>query len=240
VERLVSRCIGIILARGGSKRLPGKNLLDLGGKPMLQWTIDAALSSGCFHRVLLSTDDEKIADIGRQCGAEVPFLRNSAADDHAPSSAATLVALSQAETFWEEKYDSVAQMMANCPFRTAADIRAGMRQFLDRGAPSQLSVFRFGWMNPWWAARMRDDAEPEYLFPEARSSRSQDLPALYCPSGALWIASAQSLVESGTFYCPGHVLFPIDWVSAIDIDDEADLQMARVCLALRGGREGSD
>jgi CMP-N-acetylneuraminic acid synthetase len=89
--------IAIILARGGSKRLPRKNILDFHGKPLLAWTVEAALHSGKFDRVLVSTDDREIADIARSFGAEVPFLRKIAAGDHASSSEATLAALQQAE-----------------------------------------------------------------------------------------------------------------------------------------------
>ncbi|MBI4995419.1 MAG: acylneuraminate cytidylyltransferase family protein [Rhodocyclales bacterium] len=230
---MVSRSIAIILARGGSKRLPHKNILDFHGRPMLAWSVEAALQSGLFARVLVSTDDRKTADIAIAHGAEVPFLRNAAADDAASSSAATLVALAQAEDHWQERFDVVAQLMANCPLRTAQDIVAAHAHFMATGAPAQISCFRFGWMNPWWAAKLDDGGRPEYLFPEARLSRSQDLPPLYCPSGALWIARREALQSARSFYAAGHLLHPLDWMSAMDIDDEDDLRMARACVALR-------
>ena len=93
--------IAIILARGGSKRLPRKNIHDFHGKPLLAWSVEAALQSGQFDRVLVSTDDPEIADIARSFGAAVPFLRDSAADDMTPSSEATLAALGQAEQHWD-------------------------------------------------------------------------------------------------------------------------------------------
>lgn len=225
--------IAIILARGGSKRLPRKNVLPLDGRPMLAWSVQAALESGCFERVLVSTDDEAIAAVGREAGAEVPFLRDAAADDQSPSSEATRVALQQAEGHWAERYDVVAQLMANCPLRTGQDIRDAMAAFGENGAPAQISAFRFGWMNPWWAAQLGDDGQPKWLFPEARSARSQDLPPLYCPSGALWLARRDDFMAGGSFYLPGHTLHPMSWVSAMDIDDEADLAMAEVCIAQR-------
>jgi len=228
----VSRRIAIILARSGSKRLPGKNVLDFGGKPMLAWSVEAALAAGCFDRVLVSTDHEGIAAVGRRHGAAVPFLRDGGSGDHASSSEATLIALRQAEEYWKESYQCVAQLMANCPFRNAANILDALAAFEGSGAPAQISVFRFGWMNPWWAMRQQTDGQPEYLFPQARKSRSQDLPPLYCPSGALWIARRDALDSAGTFYAPGHVVFPMNWMSAMDIDDEEDLLMARVCIEL--------
>ncbi len=225
--------IAIILARGGSKRLPRKNILDFHGKPMLAWTIEAALLSNQYERVLVSTDDEEIAQIARSFGAEVPFLRNSAADDLAPSSEATLAALRQAELHWGENYDVVSQLMSNCPLRDATDITASVQNFIDQKVPAQLSCFRFGWMNPWWAARLSGSGVPDYLFPKAKISRSQDLPPLHCPSGALWIARVPALKKSKTFFTPKHILHPLTWVSAMDIDDDADLEMAKACFLIK-------
>lgn len=225
--------IAIIPARGGSKRLPRKNILDFHGKPMLAWTVEAALSSGQFDRVLVSTDDEEIAEVGRAFGAEVPFLRMQAQDDMATSSQATLVALSQAEAYWGTPFDVVTQLMPNCPLRDAEDIRQAIAFFLDNDAHAQISCFRFGWMNPWWAAKLDGKGTPEYLFPEARLSRSQDLPPLYCPSGAIWTARVSMLKTENTFYIPGHVLHPMNWLSAIDIDDAEDLAMAKACYFVR-------
>lgn len=233
------RHIAIILARGGSKRLPRKNILEFHGKPLLAWTVEAALASAQFDRVLVSTDDAEIAEIGRAFGAEAPFLRNSAADDMASSSQATIAALAQAEQYWGERYDVVSQLMANCPLRNANDIRSSIRNFTERAAVTQISCFRFGWMNPWWAAKLDEQGRPEYLFPEVRVARSQDLPPLYCPSGAIWIARVPALKEQKTFYVPGHVLHPINWISAMDIDDAEDLEMAKACYLLKEKGSGN-
>ena len=97
------KAIAIVLARGGSKRLPGKNLLEIKGRPMIAWTVEAALNSNVFSRVLVSTDSESIAKVALRYGAEVPFLRSSASDDYAH-----LVKLPcssyQAEHHWQEDY----------------------------------------------------------------------------------------------------------------------------------------
>ncbi|NDA72499.1 MAG: hypothetical protein EBX69_03485, partial [Betaproteobacteria bacterium] len=92
--------IAIIPARGGSKRLPRKNIMAFNGKPMITWTIEAALKSEMFSKVLVSTDDDEIRQVSIEAGAEVPFLRQVAFDDHATSSEATLAALYQAEQHW--------------------------------------------------------------------------------------------------------------------------------------------
>lgn len=224
--------IAIILARGGSKRLPRKNILDFHGKPMLAWSVEAALNSGAFDRVLVSTDDLEIADIARSFGAEVPFLRNIAAGDNASSSEATLAGLQQAEEYWDEQFDNVSQLMANCPLRDADDIKRAINNFHQTGEASQISCFRFGWMNPWWAAKLSADGTPDYLFPEARLARSQDLPPLYCPSGAIWTARVQDIKTQKTFYTPEHTFFPLSWISAMDIDDAEDMDMAKICYLL--------
>lgn len=230
---MVKKRIAIILARGGSKRLPKKNILDFGGKPLLAWTVIAAIDSGLFEHVVVSTDDEEIAEIGRHFGAQVPFLRKVAADDIAPTSEATFAALLQAEEYWGARFEIVAQLMANCPLRSANDIRIAMDSFEKNSTPSQISSFRFGWMNPWWAVKLKSNGEPEQLFPLEMKMRSQDLPSLYCPTGALWIANRDRFIESRDFYMAGHRFEPMSWISAVDIDDKEDLEMARMCLALR-------
>lgn len=231
--------IAIILARGGSKRLPRKNILDFHGKPLLAWSIEAALHSGQYGHVLVSTDDPEIADIARAFGADVPFLRTSAADDLAPSSEATLATLIQAERHWGEEFAAVSQLMANCPLRDAEDIRSAVHNFIQTGADAQICSFPFGWMNPWWAALLDQRGRPDYLFPEARTARSQDLPALYCPSGAVWIARASVLKSARTFYVPDHIFHPLSWMSAMDIDDAEDLEMAKACFLVKNKLVGT-
>lgn len=226
MDDLVKKRIAVIPARGGSKRIPGKNIIEFCGKPMIAWTIEAALESGCFSRVLVSTDDAEIAQVARTWGAEVPFLRDSHADDHTPVSGATLAALQQAMAHWQESYHTVVQLMANCPLRNADDIREAISAFETKQRSFQISCFRYGWMNPWWAVTLDEKGSPERLFPEAAEQRSQDLPPLYCPTGAIWIARATDFLEAGSFYGKGHQFEPVSWQSAVDIDDYEDLTFA--------------
>jgi CMP-N-acetylneuraminic acid synthetase len=228
----VNKHIAIIPARGGSKRIPNKNITDFGGRPMLAWTVDAALSSGCFDTVLVSTDSEAIAEVAANAGAAVPFLRQVGADDVTPVSQATMAALIQAEAHWATSFDTVTQLMPNCPLRQARHIRDAWSHFTAEGIAFQVSCFKFGWMNPWWAHRLDAQGHPEAMFPDALRQRSQDLPALYCPSGAIWMARRQAFGEAGTFYGPGHRFFPLHWVAAMDIDDAEDLQMAQLARGL--------
>lgn len=203
---------------------------------MIGWTIEAALQSGAFDHVLVSTDDAEIADAARAEGAEVPFLRDAHADDQSPVSNAVITALHQAQRHYATSFDVVAQLMPNCPLRGAGEIHAAWTHFQQGSHRFQISAFEFGWMNPWWAARIAPDGQPDWLFPEGRSARSQDLDRLYCPTGAIWIADAPALIEARSFYGPGHVLCPMPWQAAVDIDDVQDLHMAEALaeIAARG------
>ena len=234
---MVKDQIAIIPARGGSKRLPKKNIMDFQGKPMIAWTVEAALRSNRFERVLVSTDDHEIADVAIEYGAEVPFLRAAATDDHAPVSAATLGALKQAENHWKKRFDLVVQLMPNCPLRNADNIDSALRSyfFYRPEINFQISCFQFGWMNPWWAAQLDSSGKPVRLFPEAIAKRSQDLPDLFCPTGAIWVASADALRDAQTFYGPGHRFEPMPWENGVDIDDEDDLKFAQALVYLKSG-----
>lgn len=225
---LKKKNIAVIPARGGSKRIPKKNIADFCGKPMIAWTIEAAQQAKIFDRILVSTDDSETASIAKDYGVEVPFLREEAKDDVTPVSGATLVALGQVTNILHEEYETVVQLMANCPLRRAEDIIAAYKNFIGVKAEFQLSCFKFGWMNPWWAVHLPDGKHPSAVFPEALKTRSQDLPPLYCPTGAVWIANIDALRHAGTFYGPGHIFYPMDWTSAVDIDDQDDLKMAKV------------
>ena len=218
--------LAVIPARGGSKRLPGKNIAAIGGRPMIEWTIRAALECRLFDRIVVSTDDRAIADIARAAGADVPFLRDDYADDHAPVSLATIDAVDRVQ-HGVPSYDVVVQLMANCPLRKAAHIIDAVAAFDAGGAAFQLSCFKFGFMNPWWAFKRRTDGTADVLFPEAMTRRSQDLDPLFCPSGAIWIARTGDLRAARTFHGNGATFLPLPWQAALDIDDEDDLALAR-------------
>lgn len=225
--------IAIIPARGGSKRIERKNIIKFRGRPMIGWTIDAALNSGIFDSVLVSTDDAEIAEISRREGADVPFLRQGHADDLSPVSEATLTALSASEEHYKKKFHTVMQLMPNCPLRDSQDITSAWEHFRSGNHNFQISAFEFGWMNPWWAASINEDGQPNWIFPNARLSRSQDLKPLYCPTGAIWIANTDALKAHETFYGPGNVFFPMPWDKAIDIDEWKDFNMAKALSKIR-------
>lgn len=224
--------VAIIPARGGSKRIERKNIIDFCGRPMIAWTIEAAKKSEMFERIVVSTDDQEIAAVARRYGASVPFLRKEHSDDMSPVSLVTIGTLRQLREELGAEYDVAVQLMANCPLRNERHIVDALEHFQKLDASSQISCFRFGWMNPWWAATLSEDGRPHRLFPEAAQARSQDLPPLYCPSGAIWVAKVARLMEHETYQTPDCIFWPMPWQSAVDIDDEDDLRMAEVLQSL--------
>jgi|LakMenEpi03Aug12_release.lakeMendotaPanAssembly.Ray.scaffolds.fasta_scaffold02870_25 CMP-N-acetylneuraminic acid synthetase len=230
---MVTNNIAIILARAGSKRLPKKNILNLGGKPLIAWSIEAAVRSKVFTKILVSTDCKLIADISIKYGAEVPFLRNENSDDFSKSSLATYTALNQAEKYWKIKFDVVTQLMANCPLRTERDIRKSTNVFIKKNIPAQISCSKFGWMNPFWAFKLDKKKRAKFLFPNKKNNRSQDLDPLFCPTGALWIAKRDLFCKVKNFYMKGCEYEAINWMSAIDIDNKNDFDMAKILLDYR-------
>ncbi|MDO5978851.1 cytidylyltransferase domain-containing protein [Flavivirga spongiicola] len=218
------KILAIIPARGGSKRIPKKNIIPFKGKPMIAWTIEAAIKSKCFDKVLVSTDDEHIAEVGKKYGADVPFLRDKNSDDFSTVSDVIV----NEKNRLDDHYDIIVMLMANCPIRDEFDIKKSIYKFVDNNRTFQISCFKYGWMNPWWAHKIDSLGKASPVFNKAILSRSQDLNDLYCPTGAIWIAKNQELDKAKTFYGPDFVMEPIDWKKAVDIDDYEDFEFAEV------------
>jgi N-acylneuraminate cytidylyltransferase len=234
----MSICLAVIPARGGSKRVPRKNVRDLCGKPAIAYTIEAARKSGVFSRIVVSTDDDETARIAKQFGAEVPFRREaSLADDYTPVSLVTLDTLKRLDPDGN-KYKYVAQLMANCPLRNAKDIEDSYQQFTATGADVQISVTRYGWLNPWWAMTMDNRKRLNLLFEGKTSVRSQDLPEVYCPTGAIWWAKAAVLRREETFHIAERTGWEMPWQRAVDIDTGDDWRLAEILLRERQKFEG--
>ncbi len=235
MAKMIERAIAIIPARGGSRRIPKKNIRILGDRPLIAYTIAAAIESGVFSQVVVSTDSEEIAGIAREYGADVPFLRDAAiADEFTPVSEATTNALLLLDPAGET-FTSVAQLMANCPLRTSEDVKDSYRMFMDTGSASQISIVRYGWQNPWWAMVRSERQEIEPLFKDKMASRSQDLPELFCPTGAIWWAKAATLRRTKTFHVDGRTGWEIPWRRGIDIDTFDDFAVAEVLLKVPEG-----
>jgi N-acylneuraminate cytidylyltransferase len=232
---MVNKRIAVIPARGGSKRIPKKNVIDFMGKPMISWSIEAALDSGLFDSVLVSTDCQDIADIALKYGADVPFLRSEYADDFSTVSQATRSALKQLKKVNGKNYDTVVQLMANCPIRSSANIISQVKQYEEsEGDFSLLSAFEYGMFNPWWAHYKNKKNKFEKILKNYDDkTRSQDLPELICPSGATWISNIKKLNKTGTFYSQGYKFHKISWLEAVDIDDIDDLQLAKAAYMIK-------
>jgi N-acylneuraminate cytidylyltransferase len=226
------KVIAVIPARGGSKRIPKKNIINFMGKPMINWTIQSAEKSMLFDRIIVSTDCSEIADVVKQCGVEVPFLRNDKSDDNSTVTEATLVAISQAEEYYNEKYDVVVQLMANAPLRDERDIKFHFNKFIESKSAFQISCFKFGWMNPWWAFKINNSGEIDWMLKDGVGKRSQDLEELYCPTGVIWIAKVDELKLAKTFYGPNFSFCEINWKHAVDIDNSEDLEFAQALFTL--------
>ena len=242
---MVDARIAVVPARGGSKRVPGKNLRLLAGRPLLAHVVAAAVGSGLFDRVVVSTDDPRIAETAREHGAEAPFIRSAGlADDVTPVSAATIDALERVDPDGT-RYAEVCQLMPNCPLVQVQDVRSSYEQFAASGAEAQVSVVRYGWQNPWWALTRGSDLRIEPLFPDALRQRSQDLPELFCPTGAVWWGRAAALRRAGTFHLPGRTGWEMPWERGMDVDTEDDLALMELMhrlledRALRSVDEGS-
>jgi CMP-N-acetylneuraminic acid synthetase len=222
----------VITARGGSKGIPRKNLRLVAGKPLLQYTAEAALAAHCLSRVVISTDDDEIAEAGRRCGVEVPFRRPEALSrDDTPSIPVVQHAIrwlaSQGDT-----YDAVFVLQPTCPLRRPADIDGAIELLEQTGADSVISVVEVGERHP---ARMKMlDGQGHLMNPpfvEAyEGQRRQELPPLYLREGSVYLTRTSVLMERNTLQgddCRGWIV-PAD--RACNIDTPFDLFLAEMLL----------
>lgn len=224
--------IAVIPARGGSKRIPKKNIVTFNGKALIAWTIELALASQCFSQVYVSTDCEEVAAVARRCGAKVPFLRNAHADDQSNVSLATAWFVEQLQSRGMLASPSVVQLMANCPIRTIQTLERFLTFCLDTetSAPTTvISVVEPRYGSPYWAIQKTPQGQGGFVFPDYAKQRSQDLPACFYPTGSLWFAPTATLIMQRSFYAEGYRVFPIPWLEAIDIDTPEELEVA-ACL----------
>jgi N-acylneuraminate cytidylyltransferase len=222
------RVLGVITARGGSKRVPGKNLRRAGGRPLLAWTVDAARQSRYIDRLVLSTDDEAIASAGRELGCEVPFLRPPAlAADHTPGVEPVLHALAEIPGF-----DVVVLLQPTSPLRVGEDIDACIERATRAGADACVSVTP-GEGKPEWTFCL--DAEGR-MAPMPKEMRQGWTP--YFLNGAVYAARSRWLAEQRTFVAAGTVAYPMPPERSLDIDTEDDLEKMNRMLAGAGARDG--
>lgn len=230
------RIAAVIPARGGSKGIPHKNLAALGGRPLIAWTIAAAKSARGLDRVIVSTDDERIARVAVEYGAEVPFLRPAEfSGDNAPALDVIAHALKNLNTHDGEPYDAVAYLQPTSPFRTAAQLTEAIDLFAGERPDTLVSVTAVP-HNMVPSALMHPVGPPGLLMlqtPVGQKLRRQEKEKLFARNGpAILIVSALDAVMHNRLY-GDHVLgFEMDRLSSLDIDDPADLKFARHLLPL--------
>lgn len=221
--------LGLIPARGGSKGIPRKNVRVIAGKPLIAWTIDAARRSALLDAVVVSTEDEEIAETARSWGAQVPFMRPShlSADD-TPGIDPVFHAIDMLPY-----YDAVLLLQPTSPLRTADDIDGLLTQAIETGAPSVVSVCEPE-DHPYWMYRLGTDGRLERLIDAPPVARRQDLPAVYALNGAMYFARVDWLREHRRFVGEGTLGYPMPGDRSSDIDGPMDWRIAEWLLSDRG------
>lgn len=218
-----NQVLALIPARGGSKGLPRKNVLIAGGKPLLAWTVDEAISAECVDRVVLSSDDHEIMDAARAAGCEVPFCRPAhLASDVSTSIDVVLHALDQLPA-----YEYVVLLQPTSPMRIAADIDSAFELMLQSGAPSCVSVCEAD-QSPYWMYRVEVCNKLQRLLSEVDGiTRRQDLPPVYVLNGAIYIARTDWLRENKSFISEVTVAYVMPKERSLDIDTAQDFELFR-------------
>ncbi len=228
------KILAIIPARGGSKRLPGKNLLALDNKPLIAWTIEAALGSQYIDEVIVSTDDLAITEVAREYGAHVPFVRPAElAKDEARSIDVVLHALDFMAQH-DRHFDYVVLLQPTSPLRDSGDIDKGIAYMFDRGADSVIGVCEVD-HNPIWSNTLSEDRNMETFLPDQyNNARTQDLPVYYRINGAFYMIKTDIVTESSSFFVKKNIYaYVMSQEHSVDIDTELDFILATSLLKLR-------
>jgi CMP-N,N'-diacetyllegionaminic acid synthase len=225
--RDAARLLAVIPARGGSKRLPRKNVLPLGGRPLIAWTIAAARDSGVLDDILVSTDDAEIAGVAREAGALVPWLRPA---ELATDTATSVDVLRHALAWHESQHGAVAAVVLlqpTSPFRRAASIRDAVARFRERPGHAVVSVSPAS-QHPAWCFELSGDTMQPFLGWDGLQRRSQDLQPAFVLNGAIYVVPAATLRSGAPLLGPGMRPFVMaDPRETLDIDTADDWQAAQ-------------
>lgn len=217
--------LAIITARGGSKGVPRKNIQMVGGKPLIAYSIEAARSSSSVDRVILSTDDEEIAETASRFGCEVPFRRlPDLANDEARSVDVVLDALARCPGF-----DYFVLLQPTSPLRTAADIDACASACLSAEAPVCVSVSEVQ-ESPFWMYRVSSGQHLSPILPPTNVVRRQDLEKIYSLNGAVYFAETAFFVHNKTFLTSSTIAHIMPPERSVDIDTLADLRFLKFLI----------
>lgn len=225
--------LALIPARGGSKGVPGKNILPIGGRPLIQWTIDAARASAAIDRLVLSSDDDAIMAAASAAGCEVPFRRDARlARDESTTIDVVIDALDHLPT-----HDILLLLQPTSPLRSTADIDGVLERLVASGAPACVSV-REAEDHPYWTFRLADDEGrgggrlEAYARPaDGTPLRRQDLPGAWCLNGAVYAVRTDWFREHRTFLSAETVGYPMPPERSIDIDTPDDVARLRAIVA---------
>jgi CMP-N,N'-diacetyllegionaminic acid synthase len=223
-----SNIMAVIPARGGSKGIPGKNIVLLAGKPLVCYTIKAALKSRYLKHVIVSTDDADIAKIAKDCGAEVPFLRPSnLSQDDSSSVSVVKHAVSIVEESEGCLLDFIVLLQPTSPLRDESCIDLAIEKILKTGADSVISVCKVK-HHPFWNFIAHEDRLHSLLPNNDKSSRRQELPQTYAPNGAVYVVKRDALFNENTMFGKDlrGIIMPSE--ESIDIDDYYDWFLAEM------------
>jgi len=231
--------LAVITARGGSKRLPRKNIRSLGGKPLIAWTIESALAAkDHLYRIVVSTDDERIAEVARQYGAEVPFLRPA---ELATDQTKSLPVVQHAVRFVEERdrvrLDWVLLLQPTSPLRVASDIINSIKLAQSDECDSVISVFELSHHHPVFAKKIDDRGYlAPFMIEEPEGLRRQDVsPPAYMRNGAIFLTRRDVLMEQNSIWGTRIKPYIMPEERSIDTDSELDFRVAELFLATRSG-----
>src|SRR3984893_17189895 len=230
--------LGVIPARGGSKAIPRKNLAVLANRPLIAWTVEVAIASASLDRLVISTDDPEIAEVGKKLGAEMPFLRpTELATDASTSMDVVLHAIR-----WfadNENYlpDFVLLLQPTSPLRTATDIRESIKLALAKHADSVVSVCE-SHQHPLWMKGVNDEGRLIDLYPQsAAPARRQDLYPVFALNGAIYLALRTFLLSERAFISDCTYAYVMPENRSLDVDTPWDLYLANLILNDREHRE---
>ena len=227
------KILAVIPARGGSKGVPGKNIRPIGGKPAIAYSIEAALAvRQILWRIIVSTDDEKIAHVARRCGAEVPFMRPA---DLGGDKVPTLPVLQHAVKFIEQQdgltLDWVLLLQPTAPLRETQDIEAALNLARAGGCDSVISVVQVFAEHPILMKRIEDNQLLPYCVEEKEGTRRQDYqPPAYMRNGAIYLSRRGVLMEQNSIW--GRTIRPYIMPPdrSVNIDSELDFKLAEIML----------
>ncbi len=231
---IIMKKAAIITARGGSKRIPRKNIKNFCGRPILAYSIEAALGSGVFDSIMVSTEDEEIAAAARQYGAEVPFLRSRENAGDFASTAQVILEVLQEYKKQGSVFDQICCIYPTAPFLTADRLKEAMDLLEKTGADCVQPVVRFSF--PPQRCLVEENGMLQFKWPQYRNARSQDLEPYYHDAGQFYCLDRESFERQGGLVMEKTVPLVLPEMEVQDIDTEEDWAIAEMKYRLR--REG--